>query len=340
MGHPTNLELGMKKQRRSCMKAGAVALAMAASGAAFTAGAAAPSWPVRPITIVVPYAPGGNTDLMARLIGDQLAKALHVPVVVDNKAGAAGLIAAEYVARSPADGYTLFMGTLTQISTAPFTNKIRYDPVKDFVPIANVGGNPFVITVNARVPARDVQELIAYAKKNPGKLNMGNAGVGGLTHLSALVFAKYTGIDVVEVPYKGASLALGDVVAGQIDMYSGNLSEVVPYARDPRVRLLGVSSRNRVKQLPDVPALAESVSGIPEVETWNGLLGPAGMPAEAVDRIAGAVLAALAEPAFRKKLEDAGITPLPEAKAQFAQRIRRDIEVWKPMIEMAGIKPE
>ncbi|MPS25607.1 MAG: tripartite tricarboxylate transporter substrate binding protein [Alcaligenaceae bacterium] len=330
----------MKKQRRSCMKAGALTLAMAASGAAFTAGAAAPSWPVRPITIVVPFAPGGNTDLMARLIGEQLAKALHVPVVVDNKAGAAGLIAAEYVARAPADGYTLFMATLTQISTAPFTNKIRYDPVKDFVPIANVGGNPFVITVNARLPARDVQELIAYAKKNPGKLNMGNAGRGGLTHLSALVFAKSAGIDVVEVPYKGASLALGDVVAGQIDMYSGNLSEVVPYARDARVRLLSVSSKDRIKQLPDVPTLAETIPGIPEVQTWNGLLGPAGMPAEAVDRISAAVLAAQADPAFRKKLEDAGITPLPEAKEQFAQRIRRDIEVWKPIIEMAGIKPE
>jgi len=327
----------MAKQFKSFVMAAVTAVAAMAGSAA---SAASPPWPVRPITIVVPFAPGGNTDLMARLIGEQLTKSLRTPVVVDNKAGAAGLIAAEFVARSPADGYTLFMATLTQISTAPFTNKIRYDPLKDFVPIANVGGNPFVITVNARVPARDVQELIAYAKKHPGKLNMGNAGVGGLTHLSALVFAKYTGIDVVEVPYKGASLALGDVVAGQIDMYSGNLSEVVPYARDARVRLLGVSSKNRVKQLPDVPALAESVAGIPEVETWNGLLGPAGMPAQAVDRVSGAVLAALADPVFRKKLEDAGITPLPEAKEQFARRIRRDIEVWKPMIEMAGIKPE
>jgi len=328
----------MAKQFKSFVMAAVTAVAAMAGSAA---SAASPPWPVRPITIVVPFAPGGNTDLMARLIGEQLTKSLRTPVVVDNKAGAAGLIAAEFVARSPADGYTLFMATLTQISTAPFTNKIRYDPLKDFVPIANVGGNPFVITVNAeRVPARDVKQLVDYTKRNPGKLNMGNAGMGGLTHLSGLVFARYAGIDVVDVPYKGASLALGDVVAGQIDMYSGNLSEVVPYARDPRVRLLGVSSRNRVKQLPDVPALAESVSGIPEVETWNGLLGPAGMPAEAVDRIAGAVLAALAEPAFRKKLEDAGITPLPEAKEQFAQRIRRDIEVWKPMIEMAGIKPE
>ncbi|OVZ56592.1 ABC transporter substrate-binding protein [Pigmentiphaga sp. NML080357] len=325
----------MGKQLRSFVAAAALAVS-ATAGASATA---AP-WPVRPITIVVPYAPGGNTDLMARLIGERLAKAFQSPVVVDNKAGAAGLIAAEFVARSPADGYTLFMGTLTQISTAPFTNKIRYDPVKDFVPIANVGGNPFVITVNARVPARDVQELVAYAKRNPGKLNMGNAGVGGLTHLSGLVFAKYAGIDVVEVPYKGASLALGDVVAGQIDMYSGNLSEVVPYAADARVRLLGVSSKNRVKQLPAVPALAESLPGIPVVETWNGLLGPAGMPADVVDKISAAVLAAQADPAFRKKLEDVGITPLPEAKEQFAERIQRDIAAWKPVIEMAGIRPE
>ncbi|MDX3904936.1 MAG: tripartite tricarboxylate transporter substrate binding protein [Pigmentiphaga sp.] len=326
----------MEKQRRSFI----TALVLAAAAAGTTSAQAAAPWPVRPITIVVPYAPGGNTDLMARLIGEQLSKALQSPVVIDNKAGAAGLIAAEFVARSPADGYTLFIGTLTQISTAPFTNKIRYDPLKDFVPIANVGGNPFVITVNARVPARDIKELVAYAKQNPGKLNMGNAGIGGLTHLSGLVFAKHAGVDLVEVPYKGAALALADVVAGQIDMYSGNLSEVVPYVRDTRVRLLGVSSKERVKQLPDVPTLAEFVPGIPAVETWNGLLGPAGMPADVVDKISAAVLAAQADPAFRKKLEDAGITPLPEAKDQFAQRIQHDIAVWKPMIEMAGIKPE
>jgi len=328
----------MAKQFKSFVMAAVTAVAAMAGSAASVA---SPPWPVRPITIVVPFAPGGNTDLMARLIGEQLTKSLRTPVVVDNKAGAAGLIAAEFVARSPADGYTLFMATLTQISTAPFTNKIRYDPLKDFVPIANVGGNPFVITVNAeRVPARDVKQLVDYAKRNPGKLNMGNAGMGGLTHLSGLVFARYAGIDVVDVPYKGASLALGDVVAGQIDMYSGNLSEVVPYARDGRVRLLGVSSKERVKQLPDVPVLAESLPGIPVVETWNGLMGPAGMPADVVDKISAAVLAAHADPAFRKRLEDVGITPLPEVKERFAQRIQRDIEVWKPIIEMAGIKPQ
>ncbi|VCU69517.1 Tripartite tricarboxylate transporter family receptor [Pigmentiphaga humi] len=317
-----------------------VAGALAASAVAFGASAAASTWPSRPITVVVPYAPGGNTDLMARMIAEQLSKSFKTPVVVDNKAGAAGLIAAEYVARSAPDGYTLFFGTLTQISTAPFTNKIRYDPIKDFVPIANVGGNPFVITANANLPVRNIAELVAYAKKNPGKLNVGNAGLGGLTHLSSIVFARQAGIDITEVSYRGAAPALLDVIAGQIDMYSGNLSEVVPYMNDNRVRLLSVSGSSRIKQLPNVPTLAESLPGIPAVETWNGLLGPAGMPAEAVDKIADAVLAAQADPAFRKRLEDAGITPLPEARQDFVKRIQQDIAVWKPIIEMAGIKPE
>ena len=297
-------------------------------------------WPARPITIVVPFAPGGNTDLMARLIAEQLTKSLGGPFIVDNKAGAAGLIAAEYVARAPADGYTLFMATLTQISTAPFTNKIRYDPIKDFVPIANVGGNPFVLTVSTKQPITTLAELIAYGKRNPGKLNVGNAGIGGLTHLSGLLFAKKAGIEITEVPYKGASLALADVLSGQLDMYSGNLSEVVPYAHNSRVRLLAVSSAKRIKQLPDVPALSETFPDIVPVETWNGLLGPAAMPAEIVDKIANAVLAAQASPEFLKRLDDAGITPLPEVKQAFAQRIRNDIATWKPMIEQAGIKPE
>jgi len=296
-------------------------------------------WPARPVTIVVPFAPGGNTDLMARLIAEQLTKSLGGPFIVDNKAGAAGLIAAEYVARAPADGYTLFMATLTQISTAPFTNKIRYDPIKDFVPIANVGGNPFVITVSTKQPFMTLADLVAYGKANPGKLNVGNAGIGGLTHLSGLLFAKKAGIEITEVPYKGAALALADVLSGQLDMYSGNLSEVVPYVNNSKVRLLGVSSAKRIKQLPGVPALSEFFDMVP-VETWNGLVGPAAMPAEVVDKIANAVLAAQASPEFLKRLDDAGITPLPEVKQAFAQRIRNDIATWKPMIEQAGIKPE
>lgn len=327
--------------RRSCFIASSLlAVVSALTTSASKADTPTAAWPTRPVTIVVPFAPGGNTDLMARLIGERLTKSLGGPFIVDNKGGAGGTIAADFVARAPADGYTLFMATLTQISTAPFTNKIRYDPIKDFVPIANVGGNPFVITVSTQKPYKTMAEMIEYGRRNPGKLNMGNAGVGGLTHLSGLLFARRAGIDVTEVPYKGAALALADVLSGQTDLYSGNLSEVLPYANNPKVRLMAVSSKSRIRQLPDVPTVTELFPDAQPVETWNGLVGPAGMPGAIVDRIADAVMEAHASPDFQKRLEDAGITPLPEARTAFAQRIRNDIATWKPIVEHAGIKPE
>lgn len=301
--------------------------------------ARAEQWPDRAVTVVVPYAAGGNTDNMARMAAERLTKALGKPFVIENRGGGGGTIAADYVARSKPDGYTLFFGTLTQISTAPFTNKIRYDPVKDFVPIANVGGNPFVITVNTQRPFKTLVELVKYGKENPAKLNVGNAGVGGLTHLSAILFLHRAGITATMIPYKGASLALTDVITGQLDFYSGNLSEALPHAKGGKVSLLAVSSAQRVKQLPNVPTIAETYPGH-TVETWNGFLGPAAMPPEIVDKIAGEMKKIHSQPDFQAKLEDAGITPLPEFKQEFAQRIQNDIAKWKPIILGAGIKPE
>lgn len=313
---------------------------MAATSMGIAHGAQDAAWPTHPVTIVVPYAPGGNTDTMARLIGNELSTRLSVPFVVENRAGAAGIVATESVAQAAPDGYTLLMGTLTQISTAPFTNKIKYDPIKDFIPVANVGGNPFVITVNSKVPAKNISELIALAKAKPHTLNVGNAGVGGLTHLSALVFASRADIDVVEVSYRGAAPALADVLAGHIDLYSGSLSEVLPHKTNPQVRLLGVSSKERIDALPDVPALGEILPGIPVVETWNGLLAPAGTPDAIVKKIADNVLAAQKTPKFAAKLAELGITPLPEATAAFSARIRKDVETWEPILKAAGVSPQ
>lgn len=304
--------------------------------------AAAPvhaQWPTRPVTIIVPFSPGGNTDLMARLIAEPLTKALGQPVVVQNKPGAGGLIAADFVAKAPNDGYTLFMGTTGQISISRYTNKLKFDPIADFVPITTVGVNPFVITVSSKLLVKTLAQFIDYGKKHPNTLNVGNAGVGGITHLSGVMFIHRAGLDVTDVSYKGAALALGDVIGGQIDMYSGNLSEVLPYAKDARVRLLAVSSLIRVPQLPDVPTIAETISGH-EVLAWNGLLGPAGMPSEPVDKIAAIVTQALATPAFAQRFQEVGITPLAETKAAFAARIQREMVTWKPLIEQAGIKPE
>ena len=297
------------------------------------------SWPSRPVNLVVPYAPGGNTDSMARVVGERLGKLLGQPVVVENRAGAGGMIAAEYVAHAKPDGYTLFFGTITQVSTAPFTNKIRFDPLKDFIPVANVGGNPYVIAARADAPFDSLATLVKYAKEHPGKLNVGHAGVGGLTHLSAVLFLHRAGVEANMVSYRGGAPALADVLAGHIDFYSGNLSEVIPYYKTGKLRLLGVSSATRVPQLPDVPTIAETYPGH-AVETWNGVLAPSGTPAPVIDLLASELAKIHAEPDFQEKLVSMGVSPIPEVKDAFRRRILDDITKWKPVIVNAGIKPQ
>ncbi|MPS25678.1 tripartite tricarboxylate transporter substrate binding protein [Pigmentiphaga sp.] len=315
-------------------------LAAAAIAAGPAAALAADAWPSRPVTIVVPFAPGGNTDMMARMMAERMSKVFGKPFIVDNKGGAAGTIAAEQVSRAQPDGYTLFMATMTQIVTAPMTNKIRYDPIRDLAPIINVGGNPFVLAVNPQRNFRTVTDLVNYAKANPGKLNVGHGGNGTLTHLSALLFLSRVGVTATTVPYRGGAPALADVLAGQIDMYSASVSEVMSYAKTPeKLTLLAVSSDKRLPQLPSVPTIAETYPGH-EVDTWNGLMGPAGMPADVVARLAEEGRKMINEPSFRAQLENAGITPLGEMPDAFAARIKAETAKWKPVIQAAGIEPQ
>ncbi|VCU68396.1 Tripartite tricarboxylate transporter family receptor [Pigmentiphaga humi] len=315
-------------------------IALAACSAAPLSAHANEAWPAKPVTIVVPFAPGGNTDMIARMMAERLGKVFGKPFVVDNRGGAAGLIATEYVARAPADGHTILMATMTQIVTAPMTNKIRYDPIKDFAPILNVGGNPFVLALNPRHGFRTVTDLVDYAKKNPGKLNVGHAGTGTLTQLSALLFLQRTGVQATLVPYRGGAPALADVLAGQIDMYSASVSEVLPYAATPeKLTLLGVSSDKRLPQLPALPTIAETYPGH-DVVTWNGLVSPAGMPKDVIARLAEESRKIVEEAGFRTQLEKAGITPLGEMPDVFAARIQAETAKWKPVIEAAGIQPE
>lgn len=302
--------------------------------------ALANDWPSKPVRIVTPYSPGGNNDILARLTADRLSKAFGRSFIVESRPGASGIIAADYVAHQLADGYTLFFGTITQISIAPFIYKIRYDPVKDFVPIANIGENPYVITVGTKQRFKSLADLVNYAKMNPGKLTVGHAGVGSMTHLSAGMFLRRASITATMVPYKGGVPALTDMIAGQTDMYSANVSDIMPHLNGGRVKLLGVSSERRIKQLPNVPAIAEIYPGY-VVGTWNGFLGPAGMPAEDVDKLASEITKILSSVEFQAKLDDLGVTPLiGEVKDVFAQRIQKDMIYWKPVIEQMGIKPE
>ncbi|VCU71908.1 Tripartite tricarboxylate transporter family receptor [Pigmentiphaga humi] len=301
--------------------------------------AVAADWPAKPVTIVVPYAAGGNTDLMARVTAEALSQFTGKRFVVENRGGAGGTIAAEYVAKLANDGHTLFFGTVGQLSTAPFTNRIKYDPQKDFIPIANVGGNPCVFAASPNAPFKTLQEMVAYGKAHPGKMTIGNAGIGGLTHLSSALFLSQSKIDAVLVPYKGASAALADALAGQIDFYSGSLSEVLPHAKSGSLRMLAVTSPGRDASLPDVPAISEMYPGY-SVETWNGLLAPAGLPASGAAYLIEAMRKIHADPAFQKKLLNLGITPIPEFGDDFRKRIVADTEKWGPVIQAAGIVPE
>ncbi|MFA7665722.1 MAG: tripartite tricarboxylate transporter substrate binding protein [Burkholderiaceae bacterium] len=307
--------------------------------ASLPGGLRAQQWPSRPISLIVPYAPGGNTDFMARITAEYLTKALGNSVVADNRAGAGGTIAAELAARAPADGHTLFFATITQISLAPFLYKIRYDPLKDFVPICNVGGNPLVLTVSSSSRFQTLDDLIRYGKENPGKLTVSHAGVGSLSHMSAYIFLARAGIEATMVSYKGGAPALADMIGGQTDLYSANISEIMPHVAGGRVRFLAVSSLEPIPQLPGVPTIAATIPGH-QIETWNGVVGPAGLPTGVVDRLAEALTEMLADAGIRERFGRAGIIPQDgQAKEVFAQRIRRDIELWKPMIEQAGITP-
>ena len=297
-------------------------------------------WPSRPISMVIPFPPGGNTDFMARITAEWLSRTLGTSVVPENRAGAGGTIAAEFAARAKPDGYTLFFASVTQLSLARFLYKLRYDPINDFVPVSNVGGNPLVLTVASSSKLQTLDDLIRYGRQNPGKLTVGHAGEGSLSHMSAAMFLHRAKIEATMVPYKGGAPALADMIGGQTELYSANISEIMPHVGSGRVRFLGVSSLAPIPQLPGVPTIAATFPGH-QIETWNGLVAPAGVPAPIVDRLAADVAAMLADPGVRKRFNDAGVIPQEgQTKQAFAARIARDIELWAPMVQAAGIKPQ
>ncbi|WP_051248708.1 tripartite tricarboxylate transporter substrate binding protein [Acidovorax sp. JHL-9] len=297
-------------------------------------------WPAKPITIVVPFGAGGNTDTIARLTAGHLSRALGTVVVVDNRPGASGLIAAKQVLGAPADGYTLLMATATQMVTAPFVNpNFNYDPAKDFAPVVNIGANAFVIATKSALPVKSLGELVALAKQQPGKLSYGSGGTAALTHLSAYIFTKRAEIDMVHIPYRGAAPAMTDLLGGVIDMYSASPSEVISQASGGRIRLLAISSATRSKELPNVPTIAETFPGH-EVTTWNGLVARSGTPPEVLDRIAAEVVRMKDDPVVLQKLEEAGVVPLFTARAAFGAQIQRELVMWGKVLKNSGIRAE
>jgi tripartite-type tricarboxylate transporter receptor subunit TctC len=298
------------------------------------------NWPQRPIRLIVPFAPGGNTDGIARLTAERLSQSLGQSVVVENRAGGNGAIAADALTKAAPDGYTLMMAAMPVLAILPAISKTNFDPLRDFVPISIVGSNPFVMAVHKSVPANNVREFADFIRKNPGKFNYASGGSGTVSHLSAALFAKRANLDIAHVSYKGGSPAVTDLLGGQVQMYFGNLSELAPHAAGGQIRIIGVSSLQRAKQLPDVPTVAESGFAGFKTLTWNGLVAPAGTPAAVVNRIAAAVKDMVGQSDAVARLQQMGVDPIGDTPAQFADTLKADLATWSEAARASNLKVE
>jgi tripartite-type tricarboxylate transporter receptor subunit TctC len=301
----------------------------------------AADYPSRPVTLVVAFTPGGASDVLARLLGRKLEQILGAPFVIDNRPGAGGNVAAEAVAHTAPDGYTLLVGNNAILATnAALYRKINFDAEADFAPIGLIGSQANILVVNPSVPANSMAELIALAKANPGKLNFASSGHGLAAHLAGELFKAEAGIDIVHVPYKGAAPALQDVIAGHVQMMFATASSVVPHIRDGKVRALGVATLKRTAVLPDIPTIDElGLRGF-DATTWHGLVAPARTPREIVTALNRALVATLDDPAVKKSLGDLGVDIIGGTPEDFAGYIRSEIPKWTAIIKTSGAKLE
>lgn len=300
----------------------------------------AQSWPSRPIKIVVPFAPGGSTDLTARMIAPRMQELLGQPVVVENRAGAGGAIATEFVARASADGYTVLLAVAGPFVIAPLLQKMPYDPLRDFVTVAGVNGNPQVLLAHPAVAAKNIRELITIAKAQPSALNFGTAGPGSLIELSGLVFNHMAGTRITNVPYKGGTPAVAAALSGEVQLTFANTSDALVQIKAGKLRPIAVTSAQRFAQLPDVPTLAES--GLPEfdVVTWNGLVVPVGTPTDVVSRLARATQDTIKDAQIRQRLGELGTTPSQDGPVELQRFIQSQFNFWQKFIRDSGLKTE
>ena len=312
--------------------------ALLGSGLLASAPAAAQAvYPSKTITIVVPFAAGGTTDILARIVGQALTAELGQTVIVDNRAGAGGNIGAQVAAKAPADGYTLFMGTVgTHAINASLYKKMPFDPIKDFAPLTRVANVPNLLVANPAQPFKTVKELIAYAKANPGKLNFGSSGNGSSIHLSGELFKSMAKVDMQHVPYKGSAPAVTDLLGNQIAMMFANMPSAIQHVRSGKLRAIAVTTAKRSPELPDVPTIAEA--GVPgyEATSWFGLFAPAATPPAVIARLNTAIVKVLANPDVKKKINDQGAEVYSETPQQFATFIQNETVKWGKVVKDSG----
>ena len=306
----------------------AIALCMAASTASLAQG-----YPNKPVRLIVPFPAAGATDLFARTLGQKMSEKLGTTLVIDNKPGAGGAIGSDLAAKAPPDGYTLLLATTSTHSIGPaITSKLPYDTVRVFSPIAHVGDAPSIMLVPVDSPARTVREWIAYAQKNPGRLNYASSGNGTIVQLTAELFKAQAGVFVTHIPYKGTALAIPDLISGKVDVLFDSLPTGMPHVRDGRLRALGVTSLKRSPLAPELPPIADTLPGY-ESNTWFGFYGPKGLPADIVARVNKAANEALADPEVKEKLSRLGIEPAaPGTPEQFAKMVAADAAKWKKIV--------
>ena len=300
----------------------------------------AQAYPSKPIRLVVPYAAGGGTDFVGRAIADKLSAAFGQAIVVDNRAGANGVIGSEIVAKAVADGYTLLIGAAGTLVVAPHLGTLPFDPQKDLAPVTNLATSPFLVAVNPMVAADTIAELIALAKASPGKLSFGSSGTGGAPHLATELFKSLAGVAMLHVPYKGLSPALTDLLGGQIQVLFIDIGLAIPYVKSGKIKALAVTGTSRSNVLPEVPTVAES--GVPGYDgrTWYGLFAPAGTPAAIIEKLTAEAVKALASADLKAKFTTQGLDSAGGTPQQFATFIRDESRKWAKVIKDANIKLE
>jgi tripartite-type tricarboxylate transporter receptor subunit TctC len=322
-----------------CFTALAASLVLAASASASAAQSATAAYPAKPIRIIVPFAAGGGTDLIARIVAQKLAESWGQQVIVDNRPGAGGNLGTEMGVRAAPDGYTYtLMGSSYTVNPAFY--KLSFDPINDITPIAQTSQGPFVVTVHPGVAAKSVKELIALAKAKPDQLTYASSGAGSITHLATALFLGMAGVKLVHVPYKGTGPALIDTVGGQVAMFFGDAPPTLPHVKAARLRGIAVTTRERIAAAPDIPTLHEA--GVPgyEVLLWQGMIGPKGVPAAIVTKTHEEIVRAFNSKEMVARFVNDGISPSNATPEQFGARIRNELEIWRKVVQQTGIKLE